>query len=248
MKYLLILPWLLLILAGCQPRYSSAAATESDEELPEKLSELGLFIGEPGKQIPATGVHSYELRTPLFSDYTLKYRFIKLPDKGHFEFRGPDETLWFPEGTIIAKTFAYPVDQRNPELGHKLLETRILRKQGDTWQGASYVWNDEQTDAQQKITGKIIPSSWIHTDGSTRQNDYIVPNANQCKGCHGNQNEPIGPKPRNLLHAEFARELLSSSSVVPLAIWNHPDSGSLHERAKAWLDINCAHCHNPSGP
>jgi uncharacterized repeat protein (TIGR03806 family) len=33
-----------------------------------------------------------------------------------------------------------------------------------------------------------------------------------------------------------------------LAVWNDPKSGSLDERARAWLEINCAHCHHPAGP
>ena len=31
-------------------------------------------------------------------------------------------------------------------------------------------------------------------------------------------------------------------------IWNQEESGSLEERARAYLDINCAHCHNNKGP
>ena len=31
-------------------------------------------------------------------------------------------------------------------------------------------------------------------------------------------------------------------------MWNDPHSGTLDQRARAWLEINCAHCHNPIGP
>ena len=33
-----------------------------------------------------------------------------------------------------------------------------------------------------------------------------------------------------------------------LAVWNKPEIESLEERSRVWLDINCAHCHNPKGP
>jgi hypothetical protein len=33
-----------------------------------------------------------------------------------------------------------------------------------------------------------------------------------------------------------------------LADWDDPKSGTLEARARAWLEINCAHCHNPDGP
>ena len=47
--------------------------------------------------------------------------------------------------------------------------------------------------------------SWIHTDGRPRTNNYIIPNSNQCKGCHksGEVMTPIGPKARHL-NRDFA--------------------------------------------
>jgi uncharacterized repeat protein (TIGR03806 family) len=40
----------------------------------------------------------------------------------------------------------------------------------------------------------------------------------------------------------------SSEKLPRLAVWNDPKSGNLEERARAWLESNCAHCHNPDGP
>ena len=38
-------------------------------------------------------------------------------------------------------------------------------------------------------------------------------------------------------------------ATVPKApVWNDPNTGSLNDRARSWLDINCAHCHHPDGP
>ena len=33
-----------------------------------------------------------------------------------------------------------------------------------------------------------------------------------------------------------------------LPVWDDPATGTLDARARAWLEINCAHCHNPEGP
>jgi uncharacterized repeat protein (TIGR03806 family) len=109
--------------------------------------------------------------------------------------------------------------------------------------------------------------SWVHTDGRSRTNNYIIPNSNQCKGCHkaGESMLPIGPKARHLnrdfAYAEgnenqlvhWARCGALSGAPEParvsrLAVWDEPRSGTLDARARAWLEINCAHCHSPDGP
>ena len=43
-------------------------------------------------------------------------------------------------------------------------------------------------------------------------------------------------------------EGLPPNQLIPqFAVWDDPHTGSLEERAKAYLDINCAHCHQPKG-
>src|SRR5262249_2236375 len=51
----------------------------------------------------------------------------------------------------------------------------------------------------------------------------------------------------------WARAGILSGSPSPqeaprLAVWNDSASGTLDQRARAWLEVNCAHCHNPAGP
>ncbi|MBL0967083.1 MAG: hypothetical protein IBJ05_09720, partial [Blastomonas sp.] len=40
-------------------------------------------------------------------------------------------------------------------------------------------------------------------------------------------------------------------AAAPIAangpVWNDPSTGSLDQRARAYLMVNCAHCHNPKG-
>src|SRR5262245_6186858 len=59
----------------------SPPALDDDWEPPEKLSAFGLFR-DAATQQPAKGVMPYDVNTPLFSDYTAKYRFVKLPPGG----------------------------------------------------------------------------------------------------------------------------------------------------------------------
>lgn len=259
-----LLGLLTLLASGCGR--GASAPQEPELVAPEKLSDLKLFTGNGASQEPIEGVIPYDLNSPLFTDYTAKYRFVKLP-KGTSAKYSADEAFDFPVGTIIAKTFAYPVDMRKPELGQRLLETRVLRHDADGWVGLPYVWNAEQNEAILDVAGSTFDVSWIHTDGSERKNNYIIPNANQCKGCHkqGDTMTPLGPKARHMnrdfAYADGAENQLAhwtrvgaltgapTPDAAPrLAVWDDPHSGSLDARARAWLEINCAHCHNPQGP
>jgi uncharacterized repeat protein (TIGR03806 family) len=248
--------------AGC----TREPAPVAEVAPPEKLSEYGLFVGNGSTQEPAEGVIPYDLNSPLFTDYADKFRFVKLPSGKSARYSDTD-AFDFPVGTVIAKTFAYSADARKPGENRKLIETRILKREADGWVGLPYIWNDEQTEAMLDVAGDTRDVSWIDTEGHERTNNYIIPNANQCKGCHkqGDDMLPLGPKARHLnrdfTYADGAENQLAHWTRVGalagapqpdqaprLAVWNDPATGSLDERARAWLEINCAHCHNPVGP
>ncbi|SOD98023.1 SO2930 family diheme c-type cytochrome [Spirosoma fluviale] len=254
--------WSLLLLTG----WLTLASWRADA-IPEKLSDYGFFTGNPAEQKPAPGVVPYALNTPLFSDYAEKLRFVKLP-AGRSVAYNDSSVLNFPEGTTLIKTFYYPTDFRDPAKGRRLMETRLLVHQANGWKAFEYVWNDEQTDAFLEVAGDTKTVSYVDASGQTRQHPYIIPNLNQCKGCH-NRNEvmtPIGPSVRQLngdltygaadtenqlTHWQKSGMLTGMPSLAkcPKApVWNDPKTGSLNDRARIWLDINCAHCHNPNGP
>jgi uncharacterized repeat protein (TIGR03806 family) len=251
----------LCAVAGCTSRPERAA-----DAVPEKLSEYGLFVGNGSTQQPVAGVIPYDLNTALFSDYADKYRFVRLPPGTSAKY-DESEAFEFPVGTIIAKTFAYPVDARDPKRGRRLLETRILKHEPTGWTGLPYIWNAEQTEATLDVAGDLVDVSWIDHAGQQRTNNYIVPNSNQCKGCHkqGDEMRPLGPKARHLnrdfAYAEGTENQLAywtrhkaltggpdPKAAGRMAAWNDPSTGSLDQRARAWLEVNCAHCHNPAGP
>jgi uncharacterized repeat protein (TIGR03806 family) len=253
-----------IFFAGCGP---TRPTPETASKAPfEKLSQYALFEGDGAAQRPAQGVIPYELNSSLFSDYAVKYRFLKLPPGTHAVYRDRD-VFDFPVGTVIAKTFAYPRDASDPSQGRRLIETRILEREPDGWIGLPYIWNEAQTEATLDVAGGTANVQWVHEDGKTRNNNYIIPNANQCKGCHkqGDAMTPIGPKARHL-NRDFAytsgaeNQLVnwarhgalvnapSSADAPRMPVWDDASTGTLDARARAWLEINCAHCHNPTGP
>lgn len=228
----------------------------ADADYKENLSDYGFFKGTIKDQIPSDGVVLYTLNSPLFSDYASKLRFVKLP-AGQSVSYNPDSVLQFPVGTAIVKTFYYPIDERNPKKGRRLMETRVLLHEAKGWVALPYIWNKEQTDAVLEVAGGSDQVSWIDGAGKKQSFEYQVPNMNQCKGCHERSGEmtPIGPSVRQLNDGHQLQNWSTTGLLKGLpkdhipALVNYSDaSASLDDRVKAYLDINCAHCHNPTGP
>jgi uncharacterized repeat protein (TIGR03806 family) len=241
-------------------------------EPPHALSSLGLFDltrpPEGGRLHPTAGNVPYDLPTALFSDYALKSRTMRIPDGAAAAYE-PEKVLAFPVGTILTKTFAFPKDERRPEVDVRVVETRLLVRQPTGWEAFAYVWNADQTDATYAPGGRVYDIAFTDPSGTPRAAKYLVPSKNQCQECHHFKGEgsdqiltPIGPKARYLNHdlaydgrpenelAHLARlGLLTGLPADPPRAPNafDPADGDLATRARTYLDINCAHCHNPEG-
>jgi uncharacterized repeat protein (TIGR03806 family) len=223
-----------------------------------RLSSYGLFE-DAHAQVPAEGLIPFELNTALFSDYTTKYRFLHVPDGETIGWQDED-ALDFPVGTILVKTFAYLADRREPAGARDLLETRLLLHRDDGWEAASYIYDDADEEAYLKVAGDTVHAEWIDLAGEAQSNEYVVPNKNQCKNCHEDQIDvfdPLGPKARHInrdgqLEDLVDRGLLTGAPADPAdwplaPVFDDESTGTLEERARGWLDINCSHCHNPAG-
>ncbi|MEQ9443262.1 MAG: SO2930 family diheme c-type cytochrome [Cyclobacteriaceae bacterium] len=266
MKTVTVICFLALFLLGL----SSLRPAPENRRLPARakmtLSEYGFFQGDMAEQQPIAGVLPYDLNTPLFSDYAQKLRFVQLPEGQAATYRERD-VLDLPVGSVLIKTFYYPQDFRQPEQGRVLLETRLLLHEEDGWYALPYIWNEEQTEAQLEVAGGTKDIAWKDLAGQPQQLAYSIPNMNQCKGCHvkNQQIKPIGPTARQLNrnhpYADGEQNQLvkweslgylnsrpPDDELPRLAVWDDPASGTLNERARAYLDINCAHCHSAEAP
>lgn len=249
------LGWLGLVSASPPPTvppHPDDALIQSDA-LPERLQDLALMRDG---LTPMPGVAPYHLNTPLFSDYAEKFRFLYVPNGKHAEVKG-DGLLSLPVGSVLIKTFAYPADMRAPERDVRVIETRLLIHRASGWIALPYVWNAEGTEATLRRAGTRMPVSWVHKDGTTRSISYAVPNVNQCKGCHVRAGEmtPIGPKAANMDDGTQLQRLEKAGvltgkldSLHRLPAWDRPETGTVAERARAYLEVNCGHCHNRAGP
>ena len=242
----------------------------------------------------------------------MKYRVAYLPPGMQLVYRegagtSPNATIHYPVGTIIAKTFSFH-DNGTEEA----IETRLIIKRRNSagqprWVGLPYLWktaNDGSRFAELQIIGATAEVSWDYVDsdsgvrhaGST--DVYSIPNANQCKNCHTNEDvdpgtAPIGPKVRNLnrpyesespaVTGQSQHEIAGRNQIEYLCStgrmtgcpsdlgvnattqiaenlprspkFNVPgDAGfaagsdeDIEARTRAWLEVNCQHCHNSRG-
>lgn len=257
--------WALGLSVGISvPAVAVDSAAVLADKPPRHLSAYRLFE-DGAAQVPAEGVVPYDLVTPLFSDYAEKFRFVHVPDGMQARYRRIG-VFDFPVGTVLVKTFAYPADRRAPDRDIRLLETRLLIHKESGWVAYPYVWDAAIGDAVLKLAGARLNVSWVHDDGSTKTIRYVVPNVNQCKGCHnaGGRLAPIGPKARNLnriydysggpanqldhWHAQGMLAGAPDPQTAPrITDWTDM-SAPIEARARAYLDVNCAHCHSPAGP
>jgi uncharacterized repeat protein (TIGR03806 family) len=263
----------LLILAGLMMIAFTSFRSAETVQRQEKLSAYGFFKGplaalQPALSAdrPADKIIPYTVNTPLFSNYAEKLRFIRLPE-GSSAVYNDSASFEFPVGTILIKNFYYPIDFRKPEKGRRILETRLLVLQEEGWEAWPYTWNEEQTEAYYDPAGETKDIVYTNAAGKKISTRYVIPNKNQCKGCHarGKEMKPIGTSARQLngdLQYSSGKEnqleywknagmltSLPDLAIAPkLAVWNDPSSGDLNARARAYLDANCGHCHSRSGP
>ncbi|MFC4725847.1 SO2930 family diheme c-type cytochrome [Glycocaulis abyssi] len=155
----------------------------------------------------------------------------------------------------------------------RVIETRILVRREAGWAAIPYAWNEDQRSTRLARTGAFVDLTLIAAGGRSQALNYQIPDVNQCAQCHitnaaDAQLRPIGPRARHLnggypyAHGEqnqlaFWREagLLAGGpaehdAAPRSAVWHGETTLSgmaLDAAARAYIDINCAHCHSRTG-
>jgi len=274
-----------ILMSACGASQSSETPHYIAEGNPPALSDWGMMSSDGLSLVLSEGVTPYDLNTPLFTDYAHKLRTIWMPEGVQAGYR-ENAPLAFPVGTVITKTFYYPRGERQNDVlldleradgwrsdgleleNIRLMETRILVLRDTGWLALPYVWNEDQTDAHLTRAGDIQHLSLMDDTETEQSFAYIVPNSNQCAGCHATNNttreiQPIGPAARHMNRSyNYASGLENQMdhlvSLGYLDTWPGRDEApsaqdyldpdlDLSLRARDYLDINCAHCHNSVG-
>jgi len=184
------------------------------------------------------------------------------------------KTFYYPRasGDADAVLKTYDAEPGAPAAGLdlsrvRLVETRLLVRRAEGWTALPYVWNADQSEAELQRTGDEKALDLVDAQGHGQKFTYVVPNENQCASCHvtnlkSGEFAPLGPKARNLNRAlaytdgsenQIARWARAGflagvpAGELPRAADWRDEKTPIAERARTYLDVNCAHCHQTGG-
>ncbi len=241
----------------------------SSADFPRRLSDTGLFTSTPN-QTPSPGVVEYSINAHHWSDHTTSQQWIGLVSddkisvfpKSDWQTGQVAGFLSFPHNTVFAKTVSYQTDVTDPT-SQRRLETQLLHRNHDDWNAYNYIWNDDQTDAILQDNVAVTEELTVHDpaqpDGVVRQT-WLHASRDQCSLCHiwsagavhGFKLDQI-----NRIHADetenqidkFKRFGFFNQLPAKIDVYANPydEQASIDDRARSYLDLNCAHCHRRGG-
>ena len=255
-------------------RIEKNLAAASSSAFPRRLSETGLFGSVKDHRL-APGVQAYEIVAPMWQDGAVSERFVAMPgtdaigrwtanNTGRGEFRGE----WrLPENSVLGKTIRLPSGSHAEAPPGRRVETQILHYRDGLWHPYTYVWNDEQTDAKLlEGEGRTISYSVYDKRADSKETrQWRVAGRNECLLCHTTRSgsvqafhlaqleRTLTANGRSVEQLEHLTRLGFFSATPQRAKKTKPyaspydDTASLEDRARAYLHVNCAHCHRRGG-
>jgi len=187
----------------------------------------------------------------------------------------PTNYWTFPAGSVFVKNFDLVVNETNATIPPRRLETELLvRDNNGSVYGVTYKWRPDNSDAD-LLTASLSEDVLITNATGVRTQSWYYASPSDCQECHntavassvsgvnvlgvnprqlnGNLTYPatgvtdnqlrtlnrlglFSPAPNEASIGGFARLSAMTNTSAPL-----------QERARSYLDANCAECHQPGG-
>ena len=247
---------------------------EPEGDYPILLSETGIFMNLETLE-PNEGVIPYDMIESFWSDGAEKKRWMAIPNDGSHNTAAEqisfsqDGDWQFPEGSVLIKHFELPIDENDPSIT-KRLETRIsVKTTSGSFYYLVYKWNDAGTDAELLESGLEENVQITKEDGSIAFQKWTYPARQDCISCHNPATGgTLGPRTRylnseytyektgrtanqlvTLSHLGILNQNITDASTETFQTYKALDdqTASLDDRARSYLDLNCAYCHRPGG-
>jgi mono/diheme cytochrome c family protein len=242
--------------------------------IPLLLSETGAYANTPART-PAAGLIPYAPNTILWSDGATKSRYLALPNNTapitpseQIGF-APTGQWTFPSGTIFVKNFDLVVNATNPAVPLRRLETRLLvRDTNGAAYGVTYKWRADDSEAD-LLTNSLTEAILVTNDTGVFTQNWYYPSPMDCLTCHtavagyvlgvntrqlnGTNTYPATGVTDNQLRTLNRLGVLNPAfDETAIATYEYLSSitnptASLVQRARSYLDANCAQCHQPGG-
>ncbi len=241
-------------------------------DFPRRLSQTGLFASVTN-QTPSPGVIPFSINAAHWADHATSERWLAIPGTEPVQLKA-DGNWQFPDGAVLAKTVAIEMERGVPA-SRRRLETQILHREQESWRPYTYVWNDDQTDAE--LAGaagsdQVLKIRDPQAPGGIREQTYRIASRAECQLCHNPWVEKkttvygvqtasplavstaqlnralVGGSPVNQLArlqrlGWLAGKVPTSEGDAPRYVDPYDASADLNQRAKSYLHVNCAHCH-----
>jgi uncharacterized repeat protein (TIGR03806 family) len=248
---------------GAIKRLATRTGT-GDQPVPETLSATGAF-SDLATLTPAAGVVAYEPNVSFWSDYAKKRRWFALPDATSTFGFSADGPWTLPTGAVWVKHFDLELTRGDPATARRI-ETRFLVKTATGVYGLTYRWNDAQTDATLVSDEGAEQNFTVVENGVARTQTWHFPSRAECLTCHTaaggfalsfntrqlNHDHAFPGGTANIVSALAQAGYLDTiappaSGALPALTAPDDRSKPVEARARSYLDVNCAPCHQPTG-
>ena len=231
--------------------------------MPARLSDTGCFT-DLATLTAGPDLIAYDVSSALWTDGAFKLRYMVVPAPERIVI-AEDGSWGFPNGSVLIKVFGFEFAAGDPQ-SRRPVETRFMVRNDGRWDYFTYQWNDEGSDGALLDSRKTVAYT-IAGSAGPEVIEYLFPQRDDCTTCHFESiHEVLGPKTSQLNRNHdydglVANQLVAMAEIDLLDIGEdgmidpntqpgmanpHAGVGSLEERARAYLDANCAHCHRPN--